>query len=108
MSYVLDEPHKYFQSKVVLIRDNLQGHKGLQAKYEREHTDWFHFERLPTYSPELNVVGQCWNHVKNVCMDNFAVKNQRQIVTQVELVTKMINENKNPLPDFLKHKKIKP
>ncbi|GHV10374.1 hypothetical protein AGMMS50229_21430 [Campylobacterota bacterium] len=105
MSYVLDELHKLCRRKIVIVWDNLQGHKGLQAKYEREHPDWFHFERLPTYSPELNVVEQCWNHTKNVCMENFAAKKQKQIVEQVQLATKAIN--KNLLPDFLKHSKLK-
>jgi transposase len=107
MSYVLDELHKHFKRKVIIIWDNLQGHKGLQAKYERERPSWFHFERLPTYSPELNVVEQCWNQIKNVAMANFAPKNCKQVVEQVELATKAINENKLLLPNFLKHIKLK-
>jgi len=107
MSYVLDELHKYFHGTIILIWDNLQGHKGLQAKYEREHPDWFHFERLPTYSPELNSVEQCWNQIKNVEMANFAPKNQKQVIEQVELATQAINENKILLPKFLKHINIK-
>jgi len=107
MSYVLDELHKYFPGTIILIWDNLKGHIGLQAKYEREHPDWFRFERLPTYSPELNVVEQCWNQIKNVEMANFAPKNQKQVIEQVELATKTINENKTLLPNFLKHCKLK-
>ena len=103
MSYVLDELHKHFQRKIILIWDNLQGHKGLQAKYEREHPEWFHFERLPTYSPELNVVEMCWNQIKNVEMANFVPKNQKQVVTQVKLATHTINKNKTLLQNFLKH-----
>ena len=94
MSCVLDELHKYFRRKVLIVWDNLQDHKGLQAKYEREHPDGVHFERLPTYSPELNVVEQCWNYVKNVAMPNFVAKNQKQFIKQVELATKNINETK--------------
>ncbi len=107
MSYVLDELHKHFKRKVIIVWDNLQGHKGLETKYLREHPDWFHFERLPTYSPELNVVEQCWNQTKNVYMANFVAKNQKQIITQVELATQAINKNKNLLPALLKHTKLK-
>ena len=64
MSYVLDALHEHFPGTIIILWDNLKGHIGLQAKYERQHPDWFHFERLPTYSPELNVVEQCWNHIK--------------------------------------------
>jgi transposase len=107
MSYVLDALHEHFPGTIILIWDNLKGHIGLQEKYEREHPNWFHFERLPTYSPELNVVEQCWNHIKNVEMANFAQKNQKQVVEQVELATQAINKNKNLLPNFLKHIKLK-
>ena len=107
MSCVLDELHEYFRRKVIIVWDNLQDHKGLQVKYERQHPDWFHFERLPTYSPELNVVEQCWNQIKNVEMANFAPKNQNQVVKQVELATQNINENKKLLPAFLIHAILK-
>ena len=60
------------------------------------------FERLPTYSPELNVVGQCRNQIKNVEMANFAPKKIKQVDTQVELATQAINKNKTLLPNFLK------
>jgi transposase len=107
MSYVLDELHKLCRGKVIIIWDNLQGHKGLEAKYLREHPDWFQFERLPTYSPELNVVEPCWNHTKNVCMANFVPKNQKQVIEQVKIATEVINKNKNLLPAFLEHTKLK-
>jgi transposase len=107
MSYVLDELHQHFRGKVILVWDNLQGHIGLQAKYERQHPGWFHFVRLPTYSPELNVVEQCWNQIKNVEIANFAPKNQKQVVAQVQLATSAINKNKTLLPNFLKHIKLK-
>ena len=107
MSYVLDELHKYFGRKIIVVWDNLQGHIGLQARYEREHPDWFVFERLPTYSPELNVVEQCWNQTKNVEMANFAPKNIKQVIAQVELATQAINRDKNLLPAFLRHTKLK-
>jgi transposase len=102
-SYVLDELHKHFRGKIIIIWDNLQGHKGLQAKYERDHPGWFEFERLPTYSPELNVVEQCWNQIKNVEMANFAPKNVQQVVDQVEMAAQIINQNKKLLPAFMKH-----
>jgi hypothetical protein len=40
-------------------------------------------------------------------MANFAAKNQNQVIKQVELATQAINENKNLLPAFLKHTKLK-
>jgi transposase len=107
MSYVLDELHKYFRRKIIIAWDNLQGHKGLQTRYEREHPDWFEFVRLPTYSPELNVVEQCWNQTKNVEMVNFAPKNIKQVIAQVELATQAINRDKNLLPSFLRHTKLR-
>jgi len=40
-------------------------------------------------------------------MANFAPKNQKQVIEQVELATQAINKNKNLLPNFLKHIKLK-
>ncbi|HPP52386.1 MAG TPA: transposase, partial [Thermoguttaceae bacterium] len=34
------------------------------AHFEERHPDWFTFEGLPSYAPELNPVEQCWNHTK--------------------------------------------
>jgi transposase len=104
MTYIRDAMHKHFRTTVIIIWDNLQGHKGLQAKYEREHPHWFRCERLPTYSPELNIVEQCWNPIKNVALANFAPKN----IKQVEHATQTISKNKNLPPNFLKHGKLKP
>jgi hypothetical protein len=91
-----------------VIWDNLQGHKGLQAQYEREHPNGFRFERLPTYAPERNVVEQCGNQIKNVALANCAPKNIKQVITQVERATQTINKNKKLLPNFMKHCKLKP
>jgi len=107
MSYVLDALHEHLPGTIIILWDNWKGHFGLQAKYERQHPDWFHCERLPTYSPELNVVEQGWNQIKNVEMANFAPKNQKQVIAQVELATQEINKNKRLLPNFLKHIKLK-
>ena len=107
MSCVLDELHKYFRNKIIVIWDSLQGHKGLENKYRRQHPVWFHFERLPTYSPELNVVEFCWNQIKNVEMANFVPKNGRQVVDQVQRATQKINEDKTLLQNFLKHIRLK-
>jgi hypothetical protein len=67
----------------------------------------FRVERLPTYSPERNVVEQCGNPIKNVALANFAPKNIKQVITQVEQATQTINKNKKRLPNFLKHCKRK-
>ena len=107
MSSVLDEWHKYFRDTVILIWDNLQGHKGLEVKYRRHHPDGFHAERLPTSSPELNVVELCWHQIKNVEMVNFVPKNGRQVVAQVQLAAQKINQNKTLLQNFLKHIRLK-
>jgi hypothetical protein len=106
MSYVLDELHNHFRCKIIILWDQLPGHKSLEAKYQREHPDWFHFVRLPIYSPELNVVEQCWNQIKNVEMANFAPKCQCQVIQQVRLATDAINQQKNLLPAFLKYTKL--
>ena len=54
-----------------MIFDRLSSHIAAQKFFEEEHPDWFVFEYLPSYSPELNPVEQCWRNMKNVSMANL-------------------------------------
>lgn len=51
----LTQLHHYYQGKKVLILwDRLSCHLAAQQHFEASHPDWFIFEYLPSYSPELN------------------------------------------------------
>ena len=48
------------------------------------HPDWFDFEWLPTYSPELNPVEQCWNHTKYADLANFLAEDTDDLLEAIE------------------------
>jgi hypothetical protein len=54
----------YYGTQVMIIWDSLSSHLSARNHYERVRPDWFIFVELPSYSPELNPVEQCWNMTK--------------------------------------------
>lgn len=71
LSWFLMQMHWHFRRKVILIWDRWSVHKSNTRHFEQHHPDWFQFEELPGYSPELNPVEQCWNHTKHDDLSNF-------------------------------------
>lgn len=56
--------HVQLRRKIIVVWDRLNAHRSAAAWYTQHHPDWFEFEWLPAYSPELNPVEQCWSHTK--------------------------------------------
>jgi hypothetical protein len=79
LTWLLTELHRHFVCPVIIVWDSLPAHLGLENKFQREHSKWFHFERLPTYSPEFNPVEPLWNQIKNVELANFAPTDTKQL-----------------------------
>ena len=62
--WFLTEMHRHIGRKIILVWDRWNVHRSVTAYFRTHHPDWFQFEELPAYSPELNPVEQCWNHTK--------------------------------------------
>jgi transposase len=71
MIFFLTELHFHDHRKVMIMFDRLSDHVSAHKYFARTHSEWFVFEYLPSYAPELNPVEQCWQHMKNVQMSNF-------------------------------------
>jgi transposase len=71
MIWFLNQMHGYFHRTVILIWDRWGVHKAANRYFEQHHPNWFHFEELPSYSPDLNPVEQCWKHTKYDELPNF-------------------------------------
>lgn len=67
----LTQMHTYFRRKIILIWDRWGVHKSAARYFEQHHMNWFQFEELPGYSPQLNPVEQCWKHTKYDELPNF-------------------------------------
>ena len=71
MVCLLRHLHYHYRSQVILVWDRLRAHLSAAAYFETHRPDWFQFEWLPAYAPELNPVEQCWNHAKYADLPNF-------------------------------------
>ena len=68
---LLRQLHYHYRGQVILVWDRLRAHRSAAAYFEAHRPDWFQFEWLPAYAPELNPVEQCWNHTKYSDLPNF-------------------------------------
>jgi transposase len=71
MIWLLRLLHHHYRRHVILAWDRWNVHQSATAYFQERHPTWFTFEPLPSYSPELNPVEQCWNHTKYSDLPNF-------------------------------------
>jgi transposase len=69
--WFLQKLHEHCGRRAVLVWDRWSVHRSAAAYFDKNHPDWFQFEWLPPYAPELNPVEQCWNHTKYGDLANF-------------------------------------
>ncbi len=69
--WLLHQLHRHYRCKVIVVWDRWSVHRSAAAYFEAHHPDWFTFEWLPAYAPDLNPVEQCWNHTKYSDLANF-------------------------------------
>jgi transposase len=65
------------------------------------------FEYLPSYSPELKPVEQCWQVMKNVYMANFVPLSVEHLHEKALEVAQVINKDRKRLASFFLHAKLK-
>ena len=107
MIFFLTMVHRYYDGKqVMIIFDRLSAHIAAQKYFEATHPDWFLFEYLPPYSPELNPVEQCWQYMKNVTMVNYVPMCVEQLEAKAEEAVQEINSDPKLLPSFFQHAKL--
>ena len=82
MVWFLMQMHWYFRRTVILIWDCWSVHQAATRYFQRHHPDWFQFEELPGYSPELNPVEQCWKHTKYDDLPNFIPEDLDQLYAE--------------------------
>ena len=70
--WFLLEMHRYFRHLVILVWDRSQVHRSAAAYFDKHHPDWFQFEWLPAYAPDLNPVEGLWSCTKHGDLANYA------------------------------------
>ena len=104
--FYLTQIHLHYGTKVMIIWDRLSAHLSAQTFFEQKHPDWFLFEYLPSYSPEVNPVEQCWNQMKNVILANFVPFCMEDLVEKTLEAAQVINNDPKLLAAFFHHAKL--
>jgi transposase len=65
--------HRHLRRPCLLVWDRWNVHRSASRWFEDRHPDWFEFEWLPAYAPELNPVEQVWNHAKYARLANTSL-----------------------------------
>ena len=82
--WFLTQMHRYFRRKIIVVLDRWQVHRSAAAYFEQRHPDWFQFEWLPAYAPELNPVEPSWGHTKYGDLANFIPTDLSELEQSVE------------------------
>jgi transposase len=98
--------HRRYRHHVVIVWDGLPAHRKAAKYFEQNHPDWFTFEQLPPYSPQLNPVEQCWSHTKYADLANFVPDDVNHLRKAIDKSITKQNNNKNLLRSFFKHAKL--
>jgi len=100
--------HRYYKKTVLIVWDALPAHKGAERYFRVNRPNWFVFHRLPTYSPELNPVEQCWKEMNNERKSNFVADNVLVLRESAVAAAAEIDKRTDLLlPKFFKHSRLR-
>jgi transposase len=100
MTWLLRLLHRHYRRHIVLVWDRWNVHQSATAYFEERHPTWFTFEPLPSYSPELNPVEQCWNHTKYSDLPNFIPDDLDHLYRAVDAAITRQSEDQALLQSF--------
>jgi transposase len=106
MVWFLQQLHDYHRKKVIVIWDRSSVHRSAAAYFMAQHPDWFEFEELPSYAPELNPVEECWNHTKYTDLPNFIPDDVDHLHAAVTEAIDNQRDNQTLLRSFFEYAKL--
>lgn len=98
--------HRHYRRHVIVVWDRWSVHRSAAAYFEKHHPDWFTFEPLPSYAPELNPVEQCWNHTKYTDLANFIPDDVGHLQEAVDVSITEQGKDQNLLRSFFAYAKL--
>jgi hypothetical protein len=104
--WFLEKLHEYCGRRVVLVWDRWAVHRSAAAYFDKNHPDWFQFEWLPPYCPELNPVEQCWNHTKYSDLANFIPVDVNHLQNEVYNSIDKLHHDQMLLRSFFEYCKL--
>jgi transposase len=106
MVWFLVQMHRHFRRRVILVWDRWNVHRSAAAYFEKHHPDWFQFEWLPAYAPELNPVEPSWGHTKYGELANFIPDDVSQLQPAVEQSLQRKRDSQNLLRSFVSYAQL--
>lgn len=106
MVWLLQDLHHHYRRKVIVVWDRWSVHRSAATYFEKRCPDWFEFEWLPAYSPELNPVEQCWNHTKYSDLPNFIPDDLDDLENAISESMLEQRDDQILLNSFFKHAKL--
>jgi transposase len=103
MVWFLRQLHDYHRQKVIVIWDRSSVHRSAAAYFKAQYPNWFEFEELPSYAPELNPVEECWNHTKYTDLPNFIPDDVDHLYTAVTKAIDNQRDNQTLLCSFFEY-----
>lgn len=104
--WFLTAMHRHFRHKVILVWDRLNPHRSAAKWFNEKHPDWFQFEWLPPYAPELNPVEQCWAHSKRVDLANYCPHAVDELEATARRALNAKRSNQRLLRSWFAHAKL--
>lgn len=102
----LRQLHRQRRGKIIVVWDRLNAHRSAAAWFETHHPDWFTFEWLPAYAPELNPIETCWSHAKCHKLANLGAENVDTLETHVDKCLNATRRRSKLLRSFFDHAQL--
>lgn len=99
----LTDLYCHVRRKVIVVWDRLNVHRSAARQFAERHPDWFAFEWLPPYAPDLNPVEQLWNHTKYAELANVVPEDVEELYDIVEFTIDTNRQNQHLLDPFLNY-----
>lgn len=98
--------HHHVRQKIIVVWDRLNVHRSAARHFEQTRPEWFQFEWLPAYAPELNPVEQLWNHTKYAELSNVIPEDVDDLYELVHFTIDTNRRNTMLLKSFLNYTKL--
>ncbi|GHV09195.1 hypothetical protein AGMMS50229_18890 [Campylobacterota bacterium] len=91
----------------MIVWDNLPAHQSAMLYFEKFYPDWFEFEPLPAYSPQLNPVEGVWSVMKCSKLANRVFEKTDDLIAAATQAANEVNQEKVLMKGLFNHAKIK-
>lgn len=102
----LRQLHRHLRRRSLVVWDRWNVHRSAAARLQIKRPDWFEFEWLPAYAPELNPVEQVWNHVKYADLANYIPKDLLDLDVEVDLALTACRDDQDLLQSCFRYAKL--